>query len=104
MPGEFKKISDELLCTVWSLVMVRNQLRNWSRRFNRTAFKSVIFQGKAILFEIPSVSKYIPNAEKIISRYTKFALHRNTTQAEQAINLLLLNNSYPAISYRTSSK
>ena len=68
---------DELLYTVWSLVMVRNQLSAQAiEAFNRTVLKNVIFREKRfrtfLNITVRIKVKYIPHTEKIISNILKY--------------------------------
>ena len=64
--------SDELLYTVWSLVMVRNRL-----------------PAQAVHLFVPKLQYFLS------SRYIL-----SITRTKQIINLLPLNNFYPVVSYR----
>ena len=77
-----QKESDQLLYTVWSLVMVRK----WISSAGMTCHARREF--------------FVPK----IAIFSQFQVYLSIIQAEQTINLLLLHNFYPVISYRRIQK
>ena len=83
---EFEKKTTNLCIRCWSLVMVRNRLpAQVVNLWNDVSRTSRIFCLKIAIF-------------------SKFQVYLSTTQAKQIINLLLLNNFYPVISYQRLQK